>query len=95
MTHWIRFKNNNGERFGILDGDSITVYQGDMFNNPQITDKNISLGSVEIQSPVSGGNMLALWNNFHALAAKLELDTPRDSGATLFYEGRQLLSCHR
>ncbi len=78
MTHWIRFKRNNQEGFGILDGDSIAVYQDDMFNNPQPSGDSVALSSVEVQTPVSGGKMLALWNNFHALAAKLELDTPQE-----------------
>ena len=34
MSNWIRFTNNNKESFGTLDGDDITVYEGNLFDNP-------------------------------------------------------------
>lgn len=54
----------------------ISVYQGDMFDAPSPTGEQVSCGDVKIQTPCDPGKMICLWNNFHALAAKLEVAEP-------------------
>ena len=41
MSNWIKFTNNNIEAFGIIDDSEVNVYDGDMFDNPSKTDKNL------------------------------------------------------
>ena len=36
MTHWIRYRHNGVIGFGTLDGDAITVHDGDMFGTYQV-----------------------------------------------------------
>lgn len=76
MTHWVRFERDGATGFGTLEDDSINVHEGDMFASPSATGEVLSLEQATLLAPSTPGKMLALWNNFRALAAKLELETP-------------------
>ena len=42
MTKWIRFDFKQDESlFGILDGDSVEEYEGDLFETPKPTGRKI------------------------------------------------------
>jgi 2-keto-4-pentenoate hydratase/2-oxohepta-3-ene-1,7-dioic acid hydratase in catechol pathway len=47
-----------------------------MFDAPAATGEQLSLDQVTPLTPTDAGKMLALWNNFHALAAKLNQEIP-------------------
>ena len=76
MTHWIRYAAGGVPGFGRLDGTQIAVQSGDMFDAPQPTGRTLPLDAVEVLTPTAAGKMLALWNNFRALAAKLGNPVP-------------------
>jgi 2-keto-4-pentenoate hydratase/2-oxohepta-3-ene-1,7-dioic acid hydratase in catechol pathway len=76
MTHWVRFEHAGATGFGTLENDSISVHEGDMFNSPTATGQVLSLEQTTLLEPSAAGKMLALWNNFYALAAKLEQEAP-------------------
>ena len=76
MAHWIRFEREGRIGFGTLDGDTIVVHRGDLFDNPQETDETLPLQSVKVLTPCVPSKMLCLWNNFHALAEKLNVPPP-------------------
>ncbi len=78
MTHWIRFEHAGQAGFGTLEGDTITVHEGDMFAGARATSKTLALAEVKLLTPTEPSKMIALWNNFHALAAKLKLEAPED-----------------
>ncbi len=74
MTHWIRFEHAGERAFGTLENGTITVHQGDLFESPKATSEKIALESVKVLTPCVPSKMVALWNNFHALAEKLKLE---------------------
>ena len=76
MTHWIRFQHAGATAFGTIENDRIAVYEGDMFDGPTATGEHLSLQEVAPLPPTAAGKMLALWNNFHALATKLNQEVP-------------------
>ncbi len=76
MAYWMRFDHNGEIGFGTVDGDTITVYTGGMFDHPETKGKTVSLAAVEPLTPTKPGKMLALWNNFYTRAAKQGLDIP-------------------
>jgi len=78
MTQWIRYAEAGVTGFGTLDGTRITAYAGDMFDSPQPTGRTIALDAVVVLTPTAAGKMVALWNNFHALAAKLGNPVPAE-----------------
>ncbi len=76
MPHWIRFEHQGHAGFGTLDGDTITVHTGDMFQGPVPAADTVALGDVKLLTPTEPAKMVALWNNFHALAEKLDQPRP-------------------
>ncbi|MBT3306855.1 MAG: fumarylacetoacetate hydrolase family protein [Alphaproteobacteria bacterium] len=76
MTLWTRYELNGSIRFGTLEGDTITQHQGDMFAGATLSGETVALAKVKILAPCIPTKMVAMWNNFHALAAKLEVVEP-------------------
>ncbi len=78
MTHWVRFRHRNEIGFGTLANNEIAVHSGDMFAAPKATGAKLALADVELLAPVTPSKIVALWNNFHALAAKLNSPEPKE-----------------
>ena len=49
-----------------------------MFSGAKDTGETLSLADVKLLMPSEPTKMLALWNNFHALAAKMEMPEPEE-----------------
>ena len=76
MTSWIRFRHQGDEHFGVLEGETIRIYQGDLFGENKATGDSIGLSDVELLTPCTPDKLLGLWNNFHATAEKTGLPKP-------------------
>jgi 2-keto-4-pentenoate hydratase/2-oxohepta-3-ene-1,7-dioic acid hydratase in catechol pathway len=77
MTRWARFRSNDGRvGFGVFEDDRIVEYEGDLFGFPRPTGTTIERGTFTLLSPCAPSKIIALWNNFHALAAKLGKAAP-------------------
>ncbi len=78
MTLWVRFEREGGGGFGVLDGDIVHVHAGCMFDAPSATGETVRLDAMRLTAPVHPGKFIGLWNNFHALAAKLGTAIPTE-----------------
>ncbi len=78
MAVWVRFADGEREGFGMLSGETISVHEGDMFTGAKPTGEQKSLGAVRLAIPCHPSKMICLWNNFHALAAKLGVAEPAE-----------------
>jgi 2-keto-4-pentenoate hydratase/2-oxohepta-3-ene-1,7-dioic acid hydratase in catechol pathway len=77
MTRWVRFRSAAGSvGFGQLQGETIAEYSGDIFGAPKPTGFKLAAASVALLAPCAPSKIIALWNNFHALAAKLGKPAP-------------------
>jgi ketopantoate reductase/2-keto-4-pentenoate hydratase/2-oxohepta-3-ene-1,7-dioic acid hydratase in catechol pathway len=76
VAHWIRFEREERTGFGTLEGDTIAVHDGDMFEHPQPTGETVPLADVTVLTPCVPSKMICLWNNFHELAARLGMPEP-------------------
>jgi 2-keto-4-pentenoate hydratase/2-oxohepta-3-ene-1,7-dioic acid hydratase in catechol pathway len=77
MKLWTRFKTTHGRfGFGVLQGDQILEHRGSLFDNPLPTGATLPLASVELLPPCEPSKIVALWNNYHALGAKLGKAAP-------------------
>lgn len=77
MTQWIRYRTDTGRTgFGTLGGDRIDEYEGDLFDGARPTGVTTALSDVMPLAPCTPSKIVALWNNFRALAAKLEKQVP-------------------
>lgn len=71
MAHWIRFSQHGAIGFGQLAGDTIHVFEGEMFGTSVETGEHLPLADVKVLTPCEPTKMVALWNNFRGLAEKL------------------------
>jgi 2-keto-4-pentenoate hydratase/2-oxohepta-3-ene-1,7-dioic acid hydratase in catechol pathway len=78
MTQWVRFRCADGrEGFGSLEEDEVLEHAGDMYGAHSATGKRFALAAAALLCPCSPSKIIALWNNFHALAAKLGKAAPK------------------
>jgi 2-keto-4-pentenoate hydratase/2-oxohepta-3-ene-1,7-dioic acid hydratase in catechol pathway len=78
VTHWIRYRHRGDIGFGALDGDAVLEHIGDMFETSQASGRRIARTEIELLAPSNPSKIIALWNNFHALAAKLAVAEPSE-----------------
>lgn len=76
MALWLQFSYKKNTMLGVLNGDSIDIYNGDLFNDPTPAGETCSLADVDILMPCKPGKMLALWNNFYSRAEHEGWDIP-------------------
>lgn len=78
MAQWIAFTHLGKSGFGQVEGDRIAVFEGDMFAGHCRTGQGIALANVSIEVPCRPGKFIALWNNYHAQAARQNLAIPAE-----------------
>jgi 2-keto-4-pentenoate hydratase/2-oxohepta-3-ene-1,7-dioic acid hydratase in catechol pathway len=78
MAKWLRFVHNGASKFGTLENDFINVHVGSMFDSPSPNGEKILIADVTISTPTVPITFIALWNNYHALAAKLNSAIPAE-----------------
>ncbi|MGH1479140.1 MAG: 2-dehydropantoate 2-reductase [Geminicoccales bacterium] len=76
MAKWVRFEQQGEVGFGTLEDGTITVHRGDMFDGSEQTGETVDLSTVKMLTPTEPSKMVCLWNNFHALAARLKVQHP-------------------
>lgn len=78
MTRWVRFAADGHAGFGTLEDGMIAVHEGDMLGANAATGEKLALGAAKILTPCEPSKMICLWNNFHALAEKLNVAKPAE-----------------
>ena len=78
MINWVRFRHHDRICFGTLDDGEIAVHGGDMFSAAKPTGQYLKQSDVALLAPCQPSKIVALWNNFHALAAKLNSPEPKE-----------------
>jgi 2-keto-4-pentenoate hydratase/2-oxohepta-3-ene-1,7-dioic acid hydratase in catechol pathway len=78
MAQWLRFQHQGKSGLGQVQGEQITVYSGDLFQDPQPTGETLKLADVTIDIPCTPSKMVAMVDNFHALVTKLEHAVPAE-----------------
>jgi len=77
VTRWARFRTPAGATgFGVLDGDRLLVHEGDLFAANRAVGTTLAGGDYALLPPCQPSKIVALWNNFHALGAKLGKAAP-------------------
>jgi 2-keto-4-pentenoate hydratase/2-oxohepta-3-ene-1,7-dioic acid hydratase in catechol pathway len=78
MPHWIRVRHEGREHFGLLEGEDIRLHTGDLLGQHAPSGATLRLADAQVLTPVTPGKMVALWNNFRELAAKLGNPIPAE-----------------
>ena len=76
--HWLRFVHAGRPAFGVLEGEHVRVFEGDMFGGNRPTADTVDVASIEWLTPCEPSKFICLWNNFHASAAKQGLAVPAE-----------------
>ena len=76
QNRWVRFEHAGKVGFGTLDGARVHEHSGDMFGETKATGSVLALSDLRLLSPSAPSKVIAMWNNFHALASKLNLADP-------------------
>jgi 2-keto-4-pentenoate hydratase/2-oxohepta-3-ene-1,7-dioic acid hydratase in catechol pathway len=77
LSLWARFRAADGRNgFGALQDQLIAEYAGEMFGLAEPTGAVIALASCTLLSPCLPSKIIGLWNNFHALGAKIGKAAP-------------------
>ena len=66
----LRFRAGGRERFGVLAGDKVQAYEGEMFGEKQAGGEEFAVDAIEWLTPTRPSKMIGLWNNFRAAAEK-------------------------
>ena len=67
---WMRFDNQGSIGFGVLEGDRVRCYEGDMFGTAEATETFLAVTDLRWLPPCQPGKIVGLWNNFRAAAEK-------------------------
>jgi 2-keto-4-pentenoate hydratase/2-oxohepta-3-ene-1,7-dioic acid hydratase in catechol pathway len=78
QRQWIRFEQAGTVHFGTVEGDVVHEHDGDMFSRSEATGMRFALADLKLLTPTAPTKVIALWNNFHALGAKLNLAAPAE-----------------
>jgi 2-keto-4-pentenoate hydratase/2-oxohepta-3-ene-1,7-dioic acid hydratase in catechol pathway len=78
QQRWLRFQQGGKARFGTLHGEVVHEHTGDMYGANDTTGARFDLAGLELLTPSVPTKVIALWNNFFALAQKLKLAAPAE-----------------
>lgn len=68
---WLRMRDRDGRpRYARVDGDAARPVDGSPFGEWRDHGEPVALDAVDWLPPVQPSKVIALWKNFHALAAK-------------------------
>ena len=80
MSLWVRIKHHNQIRIGQLEGQTIRLCNAGIehpFDNPPLSNEIVKLDEATLLTPCVPSKMMALWNNYAALADKNKLTHPQ------------------
>lgn len=72
MKHWARYRRPDKTiGFGLVEAEIITEYSGGLFGECRPAGGKLPLADCSLLSPCVPTKIIGLWNNFHALSAKI------------------------
>ena len=78
MSYWVKYTHRDTSSIGVMSENEVTVYEGDMFNNPTKKDIVLNIEDVNLKNPCKPSKMIALWNNYESLANEKGLSKPNN-----------------
>jgi 2-keto-4-pentenoate hydratase/2-oxohepta-3-ene-1,7-dioic acid hydratase in catechol pathway len=67
---WMRFENQGSIGFGLVEGDRVRCYEGELFGTPEATQTLLTVADLRLLPPCQPSKIVGLWNNFRAAAEK-------------------------
>ncbi|NLW17018.1 MAG: fumarylacetoacetate hydrolase family protein [Firmicutes bacterium] len=77
-TKYVRFSLDGSTYYGQLQGDRVVLIQGDIFSDYQLTDRVVSLNSVELLTPCQPSSIVCVGLNYRKHALEMGLQLPSE-----------------
>ena len=75
---YVRFQEGLSIYYGILEGTTIQVLEGDLFTSYTVTDKQVALESVKLLAPCQPTKAVCIGLNYHDHATEMNFDLPTE-----------------
>jgi 2-keto-4-pentenoate hydratase/2-oxohepta-3-ene-1,7-dioic acid hydratase in catechol pathway len=66
ITRYVRYSHDGVISYGILEGETISVLDGDLFSSPSQTGETLSLASVQLLAPCEPSKVIAVGLNYQS-----------------------------
>ncbi len=66
VTKYIRYSHEGTTSYGILDGETIRVLDGDLFSSPRPSGRTLRLSDIELLAPVEPPKVIAVGLNYQS-----------------------------
>ncbi len=66
VTKYVRYSHGGTTSYGILDGETIRVLDGDLFSSPRPSGRTLRLSDVELLAPVAPSKVIAVGLNYQS-----------------------------
>ncbi len=64
ITKYVRFSHAGQTAYGVLEGETITVLDGDLFSSPRTSNKTLQLSDVRLLPPTDPSKVIAVGLNY-------------------------------
>ncbi len=75
---YVRFQQGETISYGLLEGNTIKVIEGDLFSVHTITDHKLSIDSVQLLAPCQPSKAVCIGLNYHDHATEMKLELPKN-----------------
>jgi len=75
---YVRFSFEEGSCYGLLEGNKVTVLEGDIFGQHSTTDKCLSMDEISLLTPCQPSKIICVGLNYRKHAEELSLAIPED-----------------
>ena len=75
---YVRFEMNGVVSFGLLSSDRIQVLTGDLFNQPKVNNRVVSLSDVRLLAPCTPSKAVCIGLNYRDHAAEMKHELPKE-----------------
>jgi 2-keto-4-pentenoate hydratase/2-oxohepta-3-ene-1,7-dioic acid hydratase in catechol pathway len=82
VTRYVRFETSSGSRYGIVDGDSITEMEGDLFNGVPSMSVHHRMDAVKLLAPCEPSKIMAVGLNYKSHLG----NRPQPTHPEMFYK---------
>ena len=66
VTKYVRYSHEGTTSYGILDGETIRVLDGDLFSSPRPSGRTLRLSDIELLAPVDPPKVIAVGLNYQS-----------------------------
>ena len=75
---FVRFKQGEVVSYGVLEDNDIKIIEGDLFSVYTVTNRKVSIDSVELLAPCQPSKAVCIGLNYHDHASEMKLELPKN-----------------